>query len=467
MLQFIEKKSELNSDNLVVFIEKKSDLSILENYKVSDEMLKKCKEGVKNDKNFCYEFFLWSVKIEKLYVMFYSKKSEVTVIDFFWEHFPKLDNSLVLSTESDKYIIDFVDTAILSRYEFDKYKEKKSEKKLSFLWTDSQKEEILERLPTLENIYLARDLGNTPACDLTPENFANIIKKTKWKNTKVRILSPKDIEKKWLGLLYGVWKWSANKPYMAILERIVDKKSETYGFVGKWIVFDTGWLDIKTQMMYEMKDDMCGASQTFCIMKELDRVKDLSVNVIAAIPLAENSVSSTSYRPSDILTSYSGKTVNITNTDAEWRLIMADAVSYLSKNYEIQHMSTIATLTWVALFALWFRYAAVMWTNKKFISHMVKQSHNAPEKYCEFPFDQYYLDECKSTIADFDNHSKWPYCGSIMGWAFMANFLENNESYTHFDIAWVANNTYKPFWRNPITSTGIWVESISQYIKSL
>jgi leucyl aminopeptidase len=69
--------------------------------------------------------------------------------------------------------------------------------------------------------------------------------------------------------------------------------------------------------MYEMKDDMCGASQTFCIMKELDRVKDLSVNVIAAIPLAENSVSSTSYRPSDILTSYSGKTVNITNTDAE------------------------------------------------------------------------------------------------------------------------------------------------------
>lgn len=467
MLQFIEKKSELDQSNLVVFIENKSDLSVLENYKFSDEMLKKCKEWVKNDKNFCYDFFVWSAKTEKITVLFYSKKSDITAIDFFWEHFPKLDNELVLATLSEKYLIDFIDTAILSRYEFDKYKEKKSEKKLSFIWTESQKEQILERLPTVENICLARDLWNMPACDLTPENFAKIIKKTKWKNTKVRILSPKDIEKKWLGLLHWVWKWSANKPHMAILERIVDKKSETYGFVWKWIVFDTGWLDIKTQMMYEMKDDMCWASQTFCIMKELDRVKNLNVNVIAAIPLAENSVSSTSYRPSDILTSYSWKTVNITNTDAEWRLVMADAVSYLSKNYEIQHMSTIATLTGVALFALWFRYAAVMWTNSKFINHMVKQSAEAPEKYCEFPFDKYYMDECKSTIADFDNHSKGPYCGSIMGWAFMANFLENNESYTHFDIAGVANNTYKPFGRNPVTSTWVGVESISNYIKSL
>ncbi len=275
-------------------------------------------------------------------------------------------------------------------------------------------------------------------------------------------MSPKDIEKQWLGLLWAVWKWSINKPYMVILERIIDKKLPTIWFVGKWIVFDTWWLNIKPEeWMYPMKDDMCGASTVFATMKELDN-KDLKVNIIAAIPLAENSVSGESYRPSDIVKSYSGKTVNITNTDAEWRLILADAVSYISKNYKLDKVITIATLTWVCLYALGYRYAWIMWNDREIADKLLTYSKDNFEKYFELPFDKYYMEKTKSTIADFDNWTAWIYTWASMGAAFIHNFLLNNEKFTHIDIAWIANNRFEAYGLYPKCTTWFWVDSLSK-----
>jgi leucyl aminopeptidase len=201
-------------------------------------------------------------------------------------------------------------------------------------------------------------------------------------------------------------------------------------------------------------------------MKELDN-KDLKVNIIAAIPLAENSVSWESYRPSDIVKSYSWKTVNITNTDAEWRLILADAVSYISKNYKLDKVITIATLTWVCLYALGYRYAWIMWNDRDIISKLLTYSNDNFEKYFELPFDKYYMEKTKSTIADFDNWTAWIYTWASMWAAFIHNFLLNKEKFIHIDIAWIANNRFEAYWLYPKCTTWFWVDSLSNLFKNL
>jgi leucyl aminopeptidase len=151
---------------------------------------------------------------------------------------------------------------------------------------------------------------------------------------------------------------------MIIFEKIVDKNAPTHAIIWKWITYDSGWLNLKTaEWLPIMKDDMWGAGAVIHLMKELDD-KVLNVNLIAVVPLAENMLWSEAYRPGDIIKSYCWKTVEILNTDAEGRLILADAISYASKNYNLDSITTIATLTWACLFALGHNYAGIMWDNR-------------------------------------------------------------------------------------------------------
>ena len=345
-----------------------------------------------------------------------------------------------------------------------------SEKKediINIVCEEKYKKKLEERLETLNNIILARDLWETPTSDLSPELFVKKVKEIKWKNTKIKVLWPKEVEKEWLWLLWAVWKGSINKPQMIVLERIVDKKLPTIWFVWKWIVFDTGGLNLKPEeWLYPMKDDMCWAATVFAVMKELDK-KDIKINIIACIPLAENSVSGEAYRPSDIVKSYSEKTVNITNTDAEWRLILADWISYISKNYKLDKIITIATLTGACLYALWYRFAGIMWDDRDIIGKLLDYSKDNFEKYFELPFDKYYIEKTKWTIADFDNWTAWIYTWPSMGASFMYNFILNNEKFTHIDIAGVANNRFEAYWLYPKATTWFWVDSLSKLLLSL
>lgn len=467
MVELKENLSEITDSNLVYLLEKKEDLDKLLELKLDKSILSKILEIIKKWENKVINFFIWNSNFENIYIMYFNKSWKSTLIEFLWENFPKLPEKLTLLSNNNDNLIDIINSCLLSRYKFGQYKTEKKEDIIFILSTKDTKKLIQDRLNTIENIILARDLWETPACDLTPENFTKIVKNTEFKNTKVKVLTPKDIEEKWLWLIYAVWKWSSNKPYMVILERIVDKKFPTYWLVWKWIVFDTGWLDIKSSdWMYPMKDDMCWAWTVFCTMKELDK-KDLKINIVACLCLAENSVSWDSYRPSDIIKSYSWKTVNITNTDAEGRLVLADWVSYVSKNYKLDTIMTVATLTWVALFALGFRYAWIMWTDRFIIDILLSFSKTDFEKYCELPFDNYYVEKCKSEIADLDNWSKWIYTWSTMWWAFIYNFIENGEKFVHLDIAWVANNSFEPYGLYSKSTTWFWVDSLSKLFLSL
>lgn len=412
-------------------------------------------------------FFLWGSKVETLTIVFSTETHNRKLIEFLWKTFSALPPKITILSNADKNTLTLLDVSVLSRYKFEKYKSKKKNIK-THMWIENKdmKSKVKSRYKTLENIILARELWETPACDLTPEAFADIVKKTKFKNTKIKIFSDKDIVKKKMWLIHAVGKGSIHKPRMVVLERIIDKKLPTIGIVWKGIVFDTGWLDIKTKMMYEMKDDMCGAGTLFATMKELDD-KKLNVNIVACLCLAENSISWESYRPSDIITSYSGQTVNIVNTDAEWRLVMADGISYVSKNYKLDKIMTIATLTWVALFAMGYRYAAIMWNDTKFRNKFLDYSEKNFEMYNRLPFDEYYVEKTKSSIADIDNLTSGIYAGSTMWGAFLYNFVMNGEKYTHLDIAGVANNGYEPYGLYPKGTTGFGVDSISSILQDM
>ena len=458
--------SWIKKSNLVYLLEKAKDLNKLDSLKLDKKILGKIKETIKENKSTCLNFFLWDQKFENLHVLFYSKKDNKSLWVFLAKHLINFPESITLLSNESNNLKTLLETSILARYKFQKYKSEKKKFTSSVIVDKKDKEEIEEKLSTLENVLLARELAETPANDLTPEDFVKIVKKTKFKKTKVRILTPKDLQKKWLNLLWAVWKWSKHKPYMVILERIVDKKYPTYGLIWKWITFDTGWIQVKPEnYMYDMKWDMCWAAATFATMKELD-TKDLNVNIIACLCLAENHISGESFKPSDIFTSYSWKTVDIGHTDAEWRLVLADGISYVSKNYKTDHIMTIATLTWACLYALGYRHAWIMWDDEGIISSLLK--NNTQEMYWRLPFDDYFIEKTKdSDIADLSNIDRWVKAWSTMWGAFLYNFRMNKEKYTHIDIAWTAINSHESWWILNKWMTGFWVLSLSNLFLNL
>jgi len=467
MLKILKNIKDISNSNLVYFIEKERDIEKIQFLNLNENILNKINKIIKKEKSIMEDFFIWDYNIEKIFILFYFKKDKKDLLYFLWEHFPELPNNITILSNNDKNILTLLDSCLLSRYKFQNYKTEKKKDEIFIITDDLNKKKIETRVETIKNIILSRDLAETPANDLTPEAFVKIIEKTNFKNTKVRILTPEDIKKEWLNLLWAVWKWSINKPYMVILERIIDKKAPTYGFIWKGLVFDTGWIQVKPDTsMYEMKWDMCWAATAFAIASELDD-KKLDINIITCLVLAENHISGESFKPSDIFTSYSGKTVDIGHTDAEWRLVLADWISYISKNYKTDHIISIATLTWAVVAALWYRHAWIMWTNDDLIEKLLDYSKNNFEMYSRLPFDNYFVEKTKSDIADLSNINRIMKAGSTMWAAFLYNFLMNNETYTHIDIAWTAMNEMESYWLNPKWMTWFWVDSLSYIFRNL
>lgn len=467
MIELINDFSEVKNSNLVVFVEKKSDINLIKSLSLGKKIIDKINSLFEKNENSLIDFYIWSENFDKIYIIYYTKDSKKDINYFLWETFPKLPSKLTILTNNNQNINILLNNCLLSRYKYQEYKSKKELDEIFFIVNSENKQIFKDRIKTIKNIILARDLGFKPSNELYPETFAKLVKETKFKNTKVKILDYKAIQKKWLGLLEAVGKWSVKKPYMVVFERIIDKSLPTIWLVWKGITFDTGWIQVKPgDHMYEMKWDMCWAAATFATMKELDEI-DLNVNIIACIVLAENHISWESYKPSDIITSYSWKTVDIIHTDAEWRLVLADWVSYISKNYKLNKIITIATLTWACMVALGYRYAGIMWNDEEMISKFLDYSKSNFEKYNRLPFDDYFIEKTKSKIADLENLNRSVFAGSTMWAAFLSNFVLNGEWYTHLDIAGTALNSLEPYGYANLWMTGFWVDSLSTIFKEL
>lgn len=465
MIKYALKTSDIAYENIVIYITSKTDLKQVSFLDLPLSIVKDIENVLKDKKSSLCEYFLWGRKYKKLFVFVSHEKTYEKNVNFLWKHFAKLPDDLCLTSLKSENTKMLLEVCQLSRYSFQNYKTKKQNRRTQVFCNSSEKKILQDLMKTVDNICIARDLWETPAADLTPEIFAKTVKTTKFKNIKVKILTYKDIQKKGLGLIEWVGKWSDNKPCMVIMEHIVDKKKPIEWIVGKGVTFDTGWNQIKPgDYMYDMKGDMWGAAVTFALMKELDR-HNIDKNIVACLCLAENVVSSNAYKPSDILTGYTGKTVEIIHTDAEGRLVLADGISYLWKNYKTQSMMTIATLTWAVMVALGFRYAGIMGTDRVMLDKLLKYSKTGTEKYVELPLWDHFIEKTKSDIADYKNLDRTVHAWSSMGAAFLSNFLENDEKYTHVDIAWAYINEADPYGKMPKWMTGFWVESLSEIFR--
>jgi leucyl aminopeptidase len=205
--------------------------------------------------------------------------------------------------------------------------------------------------------------------------------------------------------------------------------------------------------MDEMKYDMCGSGVVLGVMKAVAELKP-KMNIIGIIPSTENMSGDKAYRPGDVLTAYNGKTIEVLNTDAEGRLILADALSYASKHYDPEYMIDFATLTGAVVVALGHVATGIMGTDGSLINAIKSSSKTTAEKVWEFPLWDEYLEQVKSKIADVKNMGAPMQAGSIAGGAFLEAFVDEDIPWCHFDIAGTAWGDRDLSYHNKGSATG-------------
>nr|MBN2278891.1 leucyl aminopeptidase [candidate division Zixibacteria bacterium] len=288
-----------------------------------------------------------------------------------------------------------------------------------------------------EGVIIARKMAAHPANVLTPASFANEARALARKyHFTCSVLNEQMIKKERMGLLMAVAQGSFNPPRFVVLkyDGAPRKATRPIVLVGKGVTFDSGGLSLKERLkMVEMKGDMQGGAVVLATIMTIARLK-FPLNVVGLIPLVENMPSGRAYRPDDIITSRKGKTVEIISTDAEGRLILADALDYADK-FKPQAVIDIATLTGAALYVLGYTAAPVMGNNKKLMDALRAASIASAEKIWEMPIWDEYRNLMKSPLADLKN-SGGPPAATITAGAFLENFI-GDWPWAHIDIAYV------------------------------
>ncbi|MFP6900109.1 MAG: leucyl aminopeptidase [Opitutales bacterium] len=289
-------------------------------------------------------------------------------------------------------------------------------------------------------VCLARDLGNHPGNVATPTRLADEAKKiAEAGDMKVEIFERKDIGDMGMGALAAVAQGSDEPPKFITLKYNGGPKSQKpIALVGKGLTFDSGGISIKpSAKMDEMKFDMCGSAIVLGVMQVVATLKP-ALNVIGVVPSTENLLGPKACKPGDVLTAYNGKTIEVMNTDAEGRLILADALSYVTKNHDLEYALDFATLTGAVLVALGHHATGIMGTDEDLIAKIKASSERTGEKVWEFPLWDEYCEEVKSKVADLQNVGNGRTSGTIAGGAFLKEFVEGDTPWVHFDIAGTA-----------------------------
>lgn len=332
--------------------------------------------------------------------------------------------------------------ARLRAYEFRQYRTKDKDDVLPdtlvFSGAAAAQKAYADMEKTAVAVHWARDLANEPPNVLYPETMAQrVAAKLKPLGVKVTVLDDKTLSKKGFGALMAVGKASENLPRLVLMEYKGPKAKagKPVALIGKGITFDSGGYSIKTgEGMQDMKLDMSGAAAVAGAMMVLAATK-APVHVVAALALAENMISDEGYRPSDIITSLSGQTIEITNTDAEGRLVLADAMWHVQQTYKPRVMVDIATLTGAAMVALGEEYAAIFANDEKVIEGLKAASASTGDKVWHMPLDKAFDRAMDSTIADMKNAAATRYGGSCTGAAFLARFVQKGVNWGHVDMA--------------------------------
>ncbi|OVE73658.1 hypothetical protein BVX93_01135, partial [bacterium B13(2017)] len=279
---------------------------------------------------------------------------------------------------------------------------------------------------------------------LTPLKLAKESQKlAKSHRLKVSILNEKELKKRGCNLILAVGQGSVNKPRLIFLEYLrAGKNKKTIAFVGKGITFDSGGINLKPSgHLEDMRLDMSGAGAVLGAIKAIASLK-LKVNVIGVLACAENAIGSNAYKPGEIFRAFNGKTVEVLNTDAEGRLVLADALSFTEKKYKPDYIIDLATLTGAALIALGDKYAGLMSEDNSLQELIIKSSEESDDPVWPLPLTEPFMKDMKSDIADLRNIGKNRNAGTIRGAVFLKEFIENAK-WAHIDIAGTAWSSQK------------------------
>ncbi len=384
----------------------------------------------------------------------------------------RTDVSVVLPEGSPAGVGTFaavIEGTLLGNYRFLKYKSEPPVmlEKIEFVGEKSALEE-LRRLETVcAATDYARDLVNENASTMTPARLAQeATALAKGGKLKVTVLDEKEIAEKGLHLLKAVGQGSETPPRLIVIEYAGDRASpEKTGIVGKGITFDSGGQNLKpTGHIETMRCDMAGAAAVLGTMRTLAAIK-AKVNVVGVIAAAQNAIGEHAYFPGDIYSSYEGKTVEILSTDAEGRLVLADAVSWCRKHYAPGRIIDLATLTGGILSALGDTVAGLFSNDDALAGELFAAGEKTGERLWRFPLYREYRESLKSDIADLRNLSKLKkgYASSITGAAFIQEFT-GDLPWAHLDIAGTAWNDGSARGEVPAFATGYGVRLLVDFL---
>jgi leucyl aminopeptidase len=285
------------------------------------------------------------------------------------------------------------------------------------------------------------DLMNAPANYKTPQTLADwALRSGSQRGYYVTVLDKAELERQKLGALVSVSQGSDVPPVLIVAEYKPAgiENPRTVGLVGKGVTFDTGGVSIKTSAsMHLMKSDMGGAAAVLGTLDVAAKLK-LPVHLIGIVPATENSTDGRSTKPGDVITTYSGKTIEIIDTDAEGRVILADGLSYLLRNFQPDVVIDLATLTGSVIAALGYHAAGLFTPNDELATQLAEAGTRTGERLWRMPVWDVYKEDIKSDVADVKNFSGKPVAGSISAAKFLEYFTENHPAWAHLDIAGMA-----------------------------
>jgi leucyl aminopeptidase len=361
--------------------------------------------------------------------------------------------AIACSTLSAQQAAEVAFGAVLRGYRFDRYrtKEKPEDKpklaRLTVLTAEVAKAkaawEPLEA--TTKGVFITRDLVSEPPNVLDPPEMAERCRKLSEVGLKVEVFGPKDMAKLGFGALLGVSQGSVKEPRMVVLHwygasgNARKLKDKPVVFVGKGVTFDTGGISIKSAGgMEDMKWDMAGAGTVIGLMAALAGRK-AKVDAIGLVGLVENMPSGSAQRPGDVVTSYSGQTIEVINTDAEGRLVLADVIWYAQEKFDPKFIVDLATLTGAIIVGLGHEYAGMFSNDDALAQRLTAAGQTTGERVWRMPLDEAYDKQIRSDIADMKNVGGRP-GGSITAAQFIQRFV-NAKPWAHLDIAGTAWST--------------------------
>jgi len=374
----------------------------------------------------------------------------------------------------------FTEGFILAAYRFDQYKsregredEEHSLEQVLFATPEGRGRNVLETAVTraaviAEGANAARRLGDTAANDLPPRALAAFARgiAEKFPHCACEVFERDALEKMGMNALLGVGRGSNEPPVLILLTYRPPKARRHVAIVGKGVCFDSGGISLKPpQSMHEMKYDMSGAGAALCALMTAAELR-LPVNITVAVPAAENKTGSAAQTPGDIVRAFNGKTIEVHNTDAEGRLLLADAMAYTIKRYKPECVVDLATLTGACVVALGHQAAGILGTDQRLIDALIAAGEATGERLWQLPLWEEHDELIRGEHADINNVGPAREAGAIVGAAFLKYFA-GKTPWAHLDIAGTAYGVKKvPYW-NVKYATGFGTRLLVQWLSNL